>query len=64
MKKETNEDNNVEVCYTVPVEAKIMIRESKIKDWEDEEEIKDYIDKNCDIDNATDRDEISIISIG
>ena len=41
-----------------------MIRESAIKDWDDEDEIKEYISEHCTLDNAGDKDDINIESIG
>lgn len=54
------EDNNVEVFYTVPVEKKVIIRESQIKDWENEDEIAEWISEN--VENA-DESDIRITSI-
>lgn len=54
-------DENVEVFYTIPVEKKVMIRESHIKDWDDDEELKEFIAENYE---QGDSGEIEITSIG
>jgi hypothetical protein len=66
MKEENKKSNNdkVEVYYTVPIERKIMIPENAIEDWEDEEEIIEYIQENAQGVDENVGDDITITSIG